>query len=1016
MVRTPALFCVLLSVAAAAASPSVVGPGRVLVGAGSAAKADTFTVYGGPGVLEGKFQDAAGAPDEQGWYGVDLTAQSTVLWQVTGFLAGDMKPAEPTNQAWWCGEFFADDCGTGDTSGYGNNLRQKLDRNFTAPDPALDTTVRVTALRKQDTEPGYDYLVLQRRTPSGWVQEREWTGTTAGTELTDLTFVVPVADCTGPGGDAIVLRWLAASDGAWSDADCLWPTQGHTRLDDIEVFLDGVSQGVETCESGDPLDWTPTTSPGVGDFAQVWPLLADLDDCVDNPTPQWAFIDDGVVEPCSGGTAGSLWTYGPGGFVTNNDGGCSEDYAVYLHNEIRSPPIALTPGLAATRLSFDLYSHLPVFGSPVMTTFWTWHVRSSLDGGVTWSGWESDQFLSDGPAEYARIEKDVSGNLEPGATHLQVALGVIQYTFGMSPPFDSTPAPYFDNVRVQQWSHDGPYLAAAAGQLAHDAFPAHGQIDLANPGTNSVRFDMAMDLLGTTSPNSVHGDSIVVVARPLRADADLTEVSLHYALRRNPLFDPWRTAGLPDDGVVAGVQCLDSGGVPVPDRYAFDLPDSGFLFPGDQLHYYFSATDRVDGDPGTAMTTTLPADFTTFHDFPDPDGSGAEKLRYGPDHWPNHFTVNALPTIERFETYRQREFLVWIDCESTDILQLLTALDMDAYVDVAPFDVFATHAPESGLGNGLGACATPLQIQGYETILYLSGKQRFRTLTGPLSGVPNSGGKSDDLALVTAWLDETKGFLASGDHLATDLLSEPTGAGQSFLHGVFGVTLSNSDLAYQVGGPVNPPCLATDWPFLGQYAFHADGDCPESRTFDALTAFSPNTYRVAEVTDSSGLQGTTPYGAVFRVGAPYAGGLRLFSPLAVSAWGHDDDPEIDGGPVRLRLLLDVLEALGLIDHIMPGAETPSAPSPFYARTHPNPFNPQVTIEFGMPRAGAARIVMHDARGRAVRTLLDAELSSGAQTTVWDGRADDGRALPSGVYFAIVEAAGERAVRKLALVR
>jgi len=70
------------------------------------------------------------------------------------------------------------------------------------------------------------------------------------------------------------------------------------------------------------------------------------------------------------------------------------------------------------------------------------------------------------------------------------------------------------------------------------------------------------------------------------------------------------------------------------------------------------------------------------------------------------------------------------------------------------------------------------------------------------------------------------------------------------------------------------------------------------------------------------------------------------------------------------------------------------------RAAPNPFNPRTTLHFAMPAAGRATAVIHDARGRRVRTLA-ADLPAGPAALRWDGAGDQGRALPSGTYLVRV---------------
>ncbi|NNE07139.1 MAG: hypothetical protein HKN20_01125, partial [Gemmatimonadetes bacterium] len=83
---------------------------------------------------------------------------------------------------------------------------------------------------------------------------------------------------------------------------------------------------------------------------------------------------------------------------------------------------------------------------------------------------------------------------------------------------------------------------------------------------------------------------------------------------------------------------------------------------------------------------------------------------------------------------------------------------------------------------------------------------------------------------------------------------------------------------------------------------------------------------------------------------------------------------------------------------------------------PNPFNPTTTIRFDRQAAGRVTLVIHDVAGRAVRTLHDAWLPAGAHQVQWDGRDGEGRAVPSGSYFARILAGGRAATSRLTLLR
>jgi hypothetical protein len=84
---------------------------------------------------------------------------------------------------------------------------------------------------------------------------------------------------------------------------------------------------------------------------------------------------------------------------------------------------------------------------------------------------------------------------------------------------------------------------------------------------------------------------------------------------------------------------------------------------------------------------------------------------------------------------------------------------------------------------------------------------------------------------------------------------------------------------------------------------------------------------------------------------------------------------------------------------------------------PNPFNPSVTIRYTVPAEVArARLVILDASGRHVRTLLDGPLAAGESRIAWDGRSDDRGEVASGVYFFRLETGAEVATTRATLIR
>ena len=84
--------------------------------------------------------------------------------------------------------------------------------------------------------------------------------------------------------------------------------------------------------------------------------------------------------------------------------------------------------------------------------------------------------------------------------------------------------------------------------------------------------------------------------------------------------------------------------------------------------------------------------------------------------------------------------------------------------------------------------------------------------------------------------------------------------------------------------------------------------------------------------------------------------------------------------------------------------------------HPNPFVDGTSVSFNMPSSGRAVVRVYDVAGRLVRTVDDSVRGAGPQQVRWDGRNGDDEAVASGVYFIMLEAAGNSKTRKAVLLR
>ncbi len=156
--------------------------------------------------------------------------------------------------------------------------------------------------------------------------------------------------------------------------------------------------------------------------------------------------------------------------------------------------------------------------------------------------------------------------------------------------------------------------------------------------------------------------------------------------------------------------------------------------------------------------------------------------------------------------------------------------------------------------------------------------------------------------------------------------------------------------------------------------------------------------------------------------------LDVADPLAPTYSGHLYRGYDTGWVYRARAVGDLVwlgrdDGVGFIptpciDVVSSVTDEPGGlPRTLQLSSHPNPFNPQVTIRFEVPQRAFVDIEIFDLRGRRLRRLLNREPhEAGPYTVLWLGNDDAGRALASGVYVARVRAGVWTAAQKLTLVR
>lgn len=100
-----------------------------------------------------------------------------------------------------------------------------------------------------------------------------------------------------------------------------------------------------------------------------------------------------------------------------------------------------------------------------------------------------------------------------------------------------------------------------------------------------------------------------------------------------------------------------------------------------------------------------------------------------------------------------------------------------------------------------------------------------------------------------------------------------------------------------------------------------------------------------------------------------------------------------------------------------GVDQAAKPDRFYLKQNiPNPFNPTTTIEFGVAEAGPTKLVIYNASGQVVRTLLDKTVPAGLHAATWDGTDQLGRSVASGLYIYRLTSGDRQLFRRMVLLK
>jgi len=970
-------------------------------------------------------------PDPQGWFPVDITEQPGMYFHIDdfdGLGGGDYGGLVPLDgdQSLWCGARpDAGDieiCNYAALPGYGNGWDQWFESvEFTA-----SGDVTLGFLVHYDSEPGYDKTHVQYQNHNDeWVTLR----TLDGTGSQSVTDIIPADSLDG----AVKIRFQFLSDGAWSDQDGLYDTDGGVIIDQLSVSDTSGTLDYQTFEtetagetSTSDGDWTAATMPGYGIYAGLFngTIVLQEDPCKCDATYLWGFFN------------GSEYDYACAGHPEQKVVPYENERGQYINNEIWSPPIdwhhdmygAPVPASAEQAVyEFDVYRNLKV---PALIYYY-WHIRSWIDGCPR--QWRDRGFCAYGPGpDWFRSRWPIGDLVIPGTEQLQLALSA----FDMSPFWYiiygtgecHSHSPLFDNARVYRLDYNGPQWSVRDIDLFQDTFPENGA------WTGTGRIDMALDKLTGANPAILPGDSAkVLVSDPvegLRSPDPYTGFgsAVYFYMHRDPETKPVATTKVVEDAfrwpLVDSVLCdgrkwyqfrMDSvftaysgprSGV-VPDAFCIDINDHYFTN-GDTICFFFGAENAigewtywnqdagavasVEGACGEAMEMQiLPSGYCNQ------DEGGQGDILYVD----NFSGMGAQPYFD----------------SAFEILGIFDKVDR-----------FDKRGPSSLVGNSVCNRATAEQLQYYyKLIIWNSGDLSVGTVG---DGTEE---KSNDYSVLYQFLDTHTnangcGIYFSGDDLAEELSGMTTPGALAFKNTYMPYTLVSGDhttlhrispLGIGEGvGTGTPPSYGVfdhDPPF-GVDTIVVYGGCPIINDFDVIAPAGGSTlemcYDPAGPTDDSN-PAVIAYTAYNEMGNSVRTVLSGFSFHYI----RDDRPDpLQPYPDRADHLRDIIAFLVSF----PQDPTPVIPADQYtnslSQNYPNPFNPATTIRFSIRERGRVSLKIYNVAGRLVRTLVDGEMNPGDFKEIWNGRSNSGAPVSSGVYFYKLTAKNYSKTRKMVVLK
>lgn len=912
--------------------------------------------------------------------------------------------------------------------GYGDNWKVVIEKAFNY----LGGTIDLSFDYANDTEPFFDYSYCKIDT-SGFgdtVELLSLNGITSGSFQQTLT---PGVDLPYSVGGTIKVQFCVASDGAYSDADGLYPTEcGAFAVDN--VVLSGALTDSSDFENGDDGWILAPSPPGAGG---EWAHLEHLE----NLPPMMTHC------PCN--LADSVLVF------SDNAGG----HGLFKDNIAASPWIDLKAagkvGAPGKFLTTRIYADVPLLDYIFVQYNIQWYPQICPNTGLQ----ITSAFTSVGVYYYGQnsrcttaprptVDVEFSDYIDPGAEKVRIAVGVISYCrFFANCSGVTNSTPWFDNLALGVYGASGsPFLGASGVDLPYDSFPQNGTLRLDAPGrvdSNNVKGDSQPEI-GTSL-----GDTLIVAGGGAGAGGNTNaEVYIQFAVdwgpgAPQPQADGWLTSHTYEGdwngqswysarmdtaqqgGIVSNSTTwmsayhetdphhsgndedldyndLDPHGHPRLLNDIFPEGNGGLFTMGTRLNIiYKTRYTNAAGQPTT----------NEWFVFPDTTGGNTLEMEVLPSSAEADSTWNCILYVDHFNRGAQPHI-------ENALLSILGPTTSGNY-ERTPwdrFDVRAESSQQGSFGRPLNTQynATIAQTFAYKTILWNSGNLGAFNLVEEDANV-----LIPWLTLIDPGLGHNNLYL-SGDGLAQSMngeaASEPSA--RRLLNDWLGVSYTCGTVrdANCPSGTVIDEVACIELASSGG-AFPGNDDavvlvgngCPSLRSFDVLNTQSGSGGSPAGNELYRGpLKGDVPYHSISNqmTQGPF---YRSVLDGASVHYRRDELTCSDPAPVedRLTRVLDWFgygspqiceDPLASLDVDL-GDEPEKAAQPTLSAFSPSPLRAGIgAFHTSLEAPALATIQIFDLQGRLIKEVHNGPLEVGNHRWSWNGGDETSRKVANGVYF------------------